>query len=73
VFLDANVLLEIILDKNKQTIARKIIESNSENLYTSALTAHLVVHFGKAIVGLPVLRKFFADYTVLSLESTDLE
>jgi len=73
VFLDANVLLEIILGRNKEAAARKFIERNSENLYISALTAHLVVHFGKSIVALPVLRKFLADYTILSLDDADFE
>lgn len=72
-FLDANVLLEIILGRNKEAAARKFIERNSENLYISALTAHLVVHFGKSIVALPVLRKFLADYTILSLDDADFE
>jgi predicted nucleic acid-binding protein len=73
VFLDANILLEIVLSRDNEGVARKFIERNSEDLYISALTAHLVVHFGKAIVTLPVLRDFLADYTVLSLDNADFE
>ena len=73
VFLDANVLLEILLARNKEAAARKLIENTRDNLYISALTAHLVVHFGKSIVALPVLREFLADYIVLSLENADFE
>jgi predicted nucleic acid-binding protein len=73
IFLDANVLLEIVLGRDKEVAARKFIESNDENLCISTLTAHLVVHFGKSIVTLPVLRKLLADYTVLSLDNADFE
>ncbi|HJQ08787.1 MAG TPA: hypothetical protein VJ836_04890 [Candidatus Saccharimonadales bacterium] len=37
------------------------------------MTVHLVVHFGQAIVELPVLRKFLEDYVGLPLEQTDFE
>jgi predicted nucleic acid-binding protein len=73
IFLDANVLLEIILGREKQAIAKSFIETNSKNLYISALTAHLVIHFGTSIVELPVLRQFLGDYSILPLEATDFE
>lgn len=73
VFLDANVLLEILLGRPKQAAARKFIQAQSGTLCISTLTAHLVVHFGQAIVGLPILRAFLADYTVLALEPADFE
>jgi len=72
-FLDANILLEIILGREKQAVARKTIEGQRNQLCISSLTAHLVVHFGQSIVELPVLRKFLSDYTILSLESSDFE
>jgi predicted nucleic acid-binding protein len=73
VFLDANVLLEIILGRNQKNVARRFIEQRSENLYISALTAHLVAHFGRAIVDLPVLREFLADYNMIALDPIDFE
>ncbi len=73
VFLDANILLEILLNRQNGATARKIIEKHSDNLCISALTAHLVTHFGQAIVELSVLRKFLADYTILALEAADFE
>jgi len=72
-FLDANVLLEIVLGRKKEATVRKLIESHSEFLFISALTAHLVVHFGQTIVDLSVMRKFLSDYTILSLEPVDFE
>ena len=73
VFLDANILLEIILGRLKEDIARQFIEGQDEELYISTLTAHLIVHFGQSIVSLPILRGFLADYTVLDLTPVDFE
>jgi predicted nucleic acid-binding protein len=72
-FLDANILLEIILAREKETVVRQFIEEQTGTLCISTLTAHLIVHFGESIVALPVLRKFLADYTVLALDSADFE
>ena len=72
-FLDANVLLEILLGRDNQAVARRMIEDHNGAIAISALTAHLVVHFGLAIVDLPILRKFLADYTLLALDAPDFE
>jgi predicted nucleic acid-binding protein len=72
-FLDANILLEIILERSNQSRAKSFLESNNENLYISALTAHLVTHFGQSIVELPILRQFLGDYSILELEARDFE
>ncbi len=71
IFLDANILLEIILDRPKQHVAIKHLEKQPESLYISSLTAHLVVYFGQSRVGLPTIRNFLADYTILPLEESD--
>jgi predicted nucleic acid-binding protein len=73
IFLDANILLEIILKRPKQSLARKLIKTHSEDLFISALTAHLIIHFGQTIVDLPILRSFISDYTVLALDPVDFE
>ena len=73
IFLDANVLLEIILGRGSEAVARKTLEVHQGNLFISSLTAHLIVHFGKALVDLPVLRQLLSDYIILSLEGTDFE
>jgi predicted nucleic acid-binding protein len=72
-FLDANVLLEIILSRENEAMARKALETSQGNLFISSLTAHLIVHFGKTLVALPILRQFLSDYTILGLESVDFE
>lgn len=73
IFLDANVLLEVLLERKNDAAGRKYILSNAGNLHISALTAHLVVHFGQDIVGLPVIRKFINDYNVQSLTGADFD
>jgi predicted nucleic acid-binding protein len=72
-YLDANILLEILLSRPNEKSARKLLEEQNGELFISALTAHLVTHFGKSIVDLTVLRAFLADYTILSLEANDFE
>jgi predicted nucleic acid-binding protein len=72
-YLDANILLEILLNRANEKSARKLLEEQNDELFISALTAHLVTHFGKTIVDLTVLRAFLADYTILSFEANDFE
>ncbi len=72
-FLDANILLEIILDRPLNKQCRMVIEQNVGNLYISALTAHLVVHFGASITDIKVIKQFLDDYYVESLEYADFE
>jgi predicted nucleic acid-binding protein len=72
-YLDANILLEILLDRPNGKSARRLIEEQSDEIFISTLTAHLVTHFGISIVDLPILRTFLADYTILSLEANDFE
>ena len=72
-FLDANILLEIILDRPLNKQCRMILEQNVGNLYISALTAHLVVHFGASITDIKVIKQFLDDYYVESLEYADFE
>lgn len=73
IFLDANVLLEIVLERKNSQLAREIIIANAGHLNISALTAHLVVYFGQNVVGLPVIRKFLGDYNIQTLSSADFE
>ena len=72
-YLDANILLEVLLGRRNAKSARRLLEEQSDEIFISALTAHLVTHFGRLIVELPVLRAFLADYNLLSLEANDFE
>lgn len=70
-FLDANVLLEIILSRSVEVAAREFLTTNRGELAISALTAHRVIHFGQVRTTLPVLRRFLSDYTVMPLTEND--
>ena len=73
VFLDANIVLEIILERQNQQLSKDLLYKYSNNLNISSLTAHLITYFGQQRVELPVLRSFLKDYTILSLDSGDFE
>ena len=73
IFLDANIVLEIVLERQNQQLAINFLSKYSDDLNISSLTAHLIIYFGQKRVDLPVLRRFLEDYTVLSLDSVDFE
>ncbi len=73
VFLDANIVLEIILERQNKQLAKDLLYKYSNSLNISSLTAHLIAYFGQQRVDLPVLRSFLKDYTILSLDSGDFE
>jgi len=71
VFLDANVLIEILLDRPNKNKATTYMSNHADQLAISSLTAHIAVYFGQTRVDLPLLRTFLADYKILSLEEAD--
>lgn len=73
VFVDANVLLEIILARSNGIKARRAIAENSGSLFASTLTGHLVMHFCTDVVGLQALQAFLTDYQLLSLDQADFD
>ena len=73
VFLDANVLLEILLDRKNKITAKKILNKFDGNLYISTLTAHLVAHFGLDFVDMPTIKAFLSDYYIEPLTDKDFE
>lgn len=74
IFLDANILLEIILERHNMQLAKEFLLKYSDNsLFISALTAHLIIYFGQKRVDLPILRHFLEDYTVLPLDPVDFD
>jgi predicted nucleic acid-binding protein len=73
VFLDANIVLEIVLERQNQQLAKDLLSKYSDNLNISSLTAHLITYFGQKLVDLPLLRSFLEDYIILSLDSIDFE
>ena len=73
VFLDANILLEIILERKNQTIAKELLSVKDVDFNISAFSAHLIMYFVQKKVDLPILRQFIGDYTILPLEAVDFD
>ena len=73
IFLDANILLDILFDRANYSVAKDYILKNDGFLHISALTAHLVTHFGLKILELNVLNKYLADYYIEDLTAQDVE
>jgi len=73
IFLDANILLEVILNRSNAQTVRKLLRKHAENLSISPLTVHLVVYFGLQVTNLSVLQKFLSDFTILPQNSTDTD
>jgi predicted nucleic acid-binding protein len=70
-FFDANVLLEVLLERSKADSAARALEAAANNAAISALTAHLVVYFGSKLVEPMVLQNFLAEFTILPLTQAD--
>lgn len=73
IFLDANILLDVLFDRANHSVARDYILKNDGILHISALTAHLVTHFGLKILELNVLNQYLADYYIEDLTAQDVE
>lgn len=72
VFLDANVLLEIIYDRPKAQLVHDILVKNRGNIYISPLSVHLILYFGLRVANLKTLETFITDYKILSMDSHDI-
>jgi len=73
VFLDANIILEILLDRKNNLKARKLIAAHAGKLYISSLTVHIAVYFGQQEQELSVIKTLLSDYHIESLTSQDTE
>lgn len=65
ILLDANFLLELLLDgRTNAPAVEKWLTTNEAPLCVSMLTIHLVMHFGlKAGLDLPDIKLFLSDYS----------
>lgn len=72
-FIDANVLLEIVYERARAKDAMEIVRRGEDNVSISPLTAHLVMYFGLKIASVDALRTLLSDYTILSLEAVDVD
>jgi predicted nucleic acid-binding protein len=66
IFLDANILFELLFNRSKCELVQKLVYSQ-ENNYISILTAHLVYHFGKKNkFSIEQLDTFMLDFKILN-------
>jgi len=73
VYFDANVLLEVVLKRDKESVARETLLQNAPDGLISTLTGHLVMHFGRKDKAIPALRAFLSDYRLLALKTVDFD
>lgn len=71
VYLDANVLLEILSKRQQATEAISVVRAHAGRTCISALSTHLLYHFGTKLTTIELLKDFIAEHTILSLESAD--
>lgn len=73
IFLDANVILEVLLDRKNNRKARELIINNAGNLHISALTVHIAVYFGQTELELKSIKLLLSDYYVEDLKNIDID
>ncbi len=73
IFLDANILLEIIHERERFDDAVAYVRTHAGRLCISALTVHLVMYFGSKVTEVKVLRQFLSDYRVLPVSVGDID
>ena len=70
VFIDTNILLEVIFVRNNYKICRKLILDNYKNLYISALSVHICNYFiEKYNLNLQEYQEFFNSFEIISLDT----
>ncbi|MDZ7744467.1 MAG: PIN domain-containing protein [Candidatus Saccharibacteria bacterium] len=71
-FLDANILIEILESRPKHKKAEKLLLSGAGNLHISTLTCHIAAYVSRKRIGLEVLEQFLGDYIWLELKPEDI-
>jgi predicted nucleic acid-binding protein len=73
VFLDANVLLEVLMDRPRKSDVRKYLLKYEGSLFVSALSAYIVYYIGIKVADLPALQAFLSDYEILPTQGANFE
>ncbi len=72
VFVDANVIIEILESRPKQNQAMRALRQVSGRVYISTLTCHIIAYVCIKRSGLDVIEQILADFDKLSLEQNDV-
>lgn len=73
IFIDANVLVEIIHERKHFAAAIDYVRQHAGQLAISPLTVHLVMYFGLKIASQQSLEQLLSDYTILPLSSNEVD
>src|ERR1700722_4539380 len=75
IFLDANILLEVVLvDRPHYERVKRLLDNTTEETALSTLTAHLVMHFGrKEEANDAFLHAMLGENTILDLTHEDYQ
>ncbi|MCX6727384.1 MAG: PIN domain-containing protein [Candidatus Saccharibacteria bacterium] len=72
IFLDANIILEVIGKRKYKELSKKIITDNEGSVFISALSAHLIVYFGSKFYDLDRINDLLLGFEILPLTSDDI-
>lgn len=72
IFIDANILVEIIHGRQRFDDAVKFVRRHAGTLAISPLTAHLVMYFGRKIADQTSLEQLLSDYTILPMSQDEV-
>lgn len=72
VFLDANVLIEILESRPKDKQAIAVLTDSAHRTHISSLTCHIVTYVAMRRVGLRMVEDFLQDHIILDLLSEDV-
>ncbi len=73
IFVDANVLLEIVHERDNLEVAIGFVRKNAGQLFVSALTVHLVMYFGRKVASSEALKQLLSDYYITSIATEHVE
>ena len=68
---DANVLLETVLVRSGKKVADQVLHAAAGEASVSALTGHLLFHFGRRERPLEQLQVFLDEFEILALQADD--
>lgn len=71
IFVDANILLEIVHERTRFDDMVAYIRNHSGRMTISPLTVHLVMHFGRQIASRQALRQLLSEFAVLPMTATE--
>src|SRR5690606_12787595 len=70
-FFDANILIESLLFRKNAAIVDSLLHQYAGRSYISAITGHIVTHYGQRYYDLVTLEAFLSEFEILPLLSGD--